>query len=103
MTNPPAERASAGDPAVLDLPLQTRMDVRLMPDTAIAETRTIEVVWSTGAAVRRRDPWSGRVYEESFTEFGGGTGLTDGDKGEDHRCEPRDTPHLPWPQPFEEM
>ena len=47
-----------------ELPLQTRMDVRLMPDTAVAETRTIEVVWSTGASVRRRDPWSGRGYEE---------------------------------------
>ena len=60
----PAEPAFPPGPATLELPLQTRMDVRLMPDTAIAETRTIEVVWSTGAAVRRRDPWSGRVYEE---------------------------------------
>lgn len=59
---PPQSIAAAGD--ACELPLQTRMDVRLMPDTAIAETRTIEVVWSTGAAVRRRDPWSGRVYEE---------------------------------------
>ena len=44
--------------------MQTRMDVRLMPESAVAETRTIEVVWSTGAAVRRRDPWTGKVYEE---------------------------------------
>jgi phage major head subunit gpT-like protein len=60
----PAEQVSQGEPASLDLPLQTRMDVRLMPDTAVAETRTIEVLWSTGASVRRRDPWSGRGYEE---------------------------------------
>ena len=59
---PPQSLPAAAD--ACELPLQTRMDVRLMPDTAIAETRTIEVVWSTGAAVRRRDPWSGRVYEE---------------------------------------
>ena len=59
---PPQSIPAAAD--ACELPLQTRMDVRLMPDTAIAETRTIEVVWSTGAAVRRRDPWSGRVYEE---------------------------------------
>ena len=59
---PPQSMPAAAD--ACELPLQTRMDVRLMPDTAIAETRTIEVLWSTGAAVRRRDPWSGRVYEE---------------------------------------
>ena len=59
---PPQTLSAAADSC--ELPLQTRMDVRLMPDTAIAETRTIEVLWSTGAAVRRRDPWSGRVYEE---------------------------------------
>ena len=35
-----------------------------MPDTAALETRTIEVVLSTGAAVRRRDPWSDKAYDE---------------------------------------
>ncbi|MEY3083210.1 MAG: hypothetical protein RJA94_3195 [Pseudomonadota bacterium] len=60
--DPPQNIAAAADSC--ELPLQTRMDVRLMPDTAMAETRTIEVVWSTGASVRRRDPWSGRSYEE---------------------------------------
>ena len=59
---PPPTVLAAAD--TCEMPLQTRMDVRLMPDTAVAETRTIEVLWSTGAAVRRRDPWSGRVYEE---------------------------------------
>ncbi len=47
----------------LELPMQTR-DVRLMPETADAEARTVEVVWSTGAAVRRRDLWTGKRYEE---------------------------------------
>ncbi len=35
-----------------------------MPETAEAEARTVEVVWSTGAAVRRRDPWTGKRYDE---------------------------------------
>ena len=52
------------DPATVDLPLQTRADVRLMPESVDAERRTVEVVWSTGAAVRRRDPWTGKRYDE---------------------------------------
>ena len=51
-------------PATVDLPLQTRADVRLMPESVDAERRTVEVVWSTGAAVRRRDPWTGKRYDE---------------------------------------
>ena len=39
---------------IIDLPLQTRADVRLQPDTIDAEARTVEVLWSTGATVRRR-------------------------------------------------
>jgi hypothetical protein len=49
---------------VIDLPLQTRGDVRLEPASVDAEARTVEVVWSTGAAVRRRDPWTGKRYDE---------------------------------------
>jgi phage major head subunit gpT-like protein len=60
--DPPA--AFAADASIVDLPMQTRIDVRLMAESAIAETRTIEVVWSTGAPVRRRDMWSGNAYEE---------------------------------------
>ena len=60
--DPPA--VFAGDASTVDLPMQTRLDVRLMAESAVAETRTIEVVWSTGAPVRRRDPWSGKAYEE---------------------------------------
>lgn len=51
-------------PEVLDLPLQHRHDVRLLPASLVAETRTIEVVWSTGAEVRRTDPWTGKPYHE---------------------------------------
>ena len=52
------------DAADLELPVQTRADVRLMPDTVDAERRTVELVWSTGAAVRRRDPCTGKRYDE---------------------------------------
>lgn len=50
--------------SMLELPMQTRTDVRLMPETAHEEKRTVELVWSTGAAVRRRDPWTGKRYDE---------------------------------------
>ena len=45
-------------PATVDLPLQTRTDVRLMPESVDAERRTVEVVWSTerrGAPARSLD------------------------------------------------
>jgi hypothetical protein len=48
----------------MDLPLQTRADVRLQPDTVNPDARTVEVVWSTQAPVRRRDPWTGKRYDE---------------------------------------
>jgi hypothetical protein len=49
---------------IIDLPLQTRADVRLQPDTIGAEARTVAVLWSTGAAVRRTDLWTGKRYDE---------------------------------------
>ena len=57
-------RLTAATPPTVDLPLQTRADVRLMPESVDAERRTVELVWSTGAAVRRRDPWTGKRYDE---------------------------------------
>jgi hypothetical protein len=51
-------------PDTLDLPLQQRHDVRLLPASLAAEARTVEVVWSTGATVRRTDPWTGKPYHE---------------------------------------
>lgn len=56
--------ALATETACIDLPLQTRADVRLQPDTIDAEARTVEVVWSTGATVRRRDLWTGKRHDE---------------------------------------
>ena len=62
----PPDPSAALDAAarLVDLPVQTRTDVRLMPESVDAERRTVEVVWSTGAAVRRRDPWTGKRYDE---------------------------------------
>ena len=61
---PPDPAESCRRAAMVELPVQTRADVRLMPDTVDAERRTVELVWSTGAAVRRRDPWTGKRYDE---------------------------------------
>jgi phage major head subunit gpT-like protein len=62
-----AKAKAIGEPTtdghILELPMQTR-SVTLMPETAEPETRTVEVVWSTGAAVRRRDLWTGKRYDE---------------------------------------
>jgi hypothetical protein len=58
---------SADDAVTLDLPLQRRHDVRLLPASLVAETRTVEVVWSTGAEVRRSDPWTGKPYIERLS------------------------------------
>lgn len=63
----PAEGAQRPVAAALEerrLGLQLRADVRLMPETVDAEARTVELVWSTGAMVRRRDTWTGKPYDE---------------------------------------
>jgi hypothetical protein len=46
------------------LGLQLRTDVRVMPETVDATARTVELVWSAGALVRRRDAWTGKPYDE---------------------------------------
>lgn len=56
--------ARNSDRQTIDLPPQTRADVRLRPESIDTQARTIEVVWSTGAPVRRRDPFTGRRYDE---------------------------------------
>src|SRR5512144_1492290 len=52
---------------IIDLPLQTRADVRLQSETIDAEARSVEVVWSTGATVRRMDLWTGKRYDEMLS------------------------------------
>jgi hypothetical protein len=46
------------------LGVQLRTDVRVMPETVDATARTVELVWSAGALVRRRDAWTGKPYDE---------------------------------------
>lgn len=55
--------ARNSDRQTIDLPLQTRGDVRLQPESIDRQARTIEVLWSSGAPVRRRDPFTGRRYD----------------------------------------
>ena len=52
---------------IIDLPLQTRADVRLQSETIDAEARSVEVVWSTGATVRRMDLWTDKRYDEALS------------------------------------
>ena len=66
----PTEAASANR----DLPLQTRL-ATTAPASAVAEARTVEVTWSTGAAVRRYDWWKDRQYEEVLSLAAGDVDL----------------------------
>lgn len=47
------------------LPSQTR-EARFMPATFDNDTRTVEVMWSSGARVRRYDWWAEEYYEEEL-------------------------------------
>ena len=47
------------------LPTQQRA-ATIAPSTFNAETRSVEVVWTTGARGRRFDFWSGQAYEEEL-------------------------------------
>ena len=49
-----------------ELPLQTRL-ATFSPATIDESARTIELVWTTGAQVRRYDYWEGRAYFEELT------------------------------------
>lgn len=51
---------------IVELVQQTRA-AQIAPATANEEQRTIEVVWSTGAAVRRADWMTGKVYVEELS------------------------------------
>ncbi len=47
----------------VSLPMQTRM-ASMLPESVDEEARTVEVVWSSGARVPRRDRMTGEAYEE---------------------------------------
>lgn len=51
------------DPA---LPMQTRL-AAVQPATLNADDRTVELVWSTGARVARRDWWTGKRFDEELS------------------------------------
>ncbi len=58
-----------------DLPMQVR-EAAFVPATLDAEKRTIELVWSTGATVRRFDWWNGRPYDEELVVSDNAVDLT---------------------------
>jgi len=66
MADPGKDPGSDRQKHQVELPMQTRQ-VRMLPETADAEARRIEVVWSTGAMVRRRDWLTGKRYDESLS------------------------------------
>ncbi|MEO5347177.1 MAG: Mu-like prophage major head subunit gpT family protein [Magnetococcus sp. YQC-9] len=49
-------------PETIDMPMQSRA-ASFVPGSANLEARTVELVWSTGAAVRRRD-WRNEPFDE---------------------------------------
>ncbi|MBF0127392.1 MAG: peptidase U37, partial [Magnetococcales bacterium] len=50
----------------IDLPLQNR-SANFVPATVDSEARTIEMIWSTGSTVRRRDWSTGQSYDETLS------------------------------------
>lgn len=61
----PQANAQSSAPQVHDLPVQTRA-ASLVPDTYNEADGTVEVVWTTGAMVRRYDWWNDRPYDEDL-------------------------------------
>jgi hypothetical protein len=55
------------DPEVIELPLRTR-GAEVMPASVNAEARTVEVIWTTGATVRRARFWDEPVDEELIVD-----------------------------------
>ncbi|MGE0715642.1 MAG: prohead protease/major capsid protein fusion protein [Alphaproteobacteria bacterium] len=53
------------DAITRDLPMQVRAGT-FTPASIDEEKRTIDLVWTTGARVRRFDWWNGRVYDEEL-------------------------------------
>lgn len=58
-----------------ELPLQTR-EAAFSPATLNDAERTVELVWTTGAQVRRYDYWEGRAYYEELVVADGAVDLS---------------------------
>lgn len=57
----PVASATAPAPRIVQLPMEWR-DAEIV--NVDADSRTMEVIWTTGAAVRRRDWWTGEEFDE---------------------------------------
>jgi HK97 family phage prohead protease len=56
----------SGAPVSRDLPAQSRA-ASFLPASFDAEKRTVDLVWSTGAAVQRYNFWTGKRYSEELS------------------------------------
>lgn len=53
---------------VVQLPRQSRRDfARAVPETIDPDKRTVEIVWTTGATVRRRGLWNDESFDEELS------------------------------------
>jgi hypothetical protein len=59
-----APAAPAADESLM-LPVETR-EALVRAESVDDEARTVDIVWTTGAAVRRMDWWSGKRYDEEL-------------------------------------
>ena len=59
----------------VDLPMQVR-SANFIPGTVNGDDSTVEMVWSTGATVRRRDWMTGDPYDEALSMDSGGVDLS---------------------------
>ncbi|MEO5333980.1 MAG: DUF3387 domain-containing protein [Magnetococcus sp. YQC-5] len=53
-------------PKMVEMPMQIR-SANFVSGTANAEARTVDMIWSTGATVRRRDWVTGQSYDETLS------------------------------------
>ncbi|UKJ74502.1 prohead protease/major capsid protein fusion protein [Azospirillum brasilense] len=88
MTTPTEQAAPAGavDPSTRVAPPGEQRSMDLAPKTFNAEQRTVDVVASSGASVRRRDYWTGEEFDELLVVSAEAVDLT--------RCEAGSVPVL---------
>lgn len=80
-----SKRQGAAEEQRVEIPMQTR-EAPIAPGSINVEQRTVELVWTSGAKVRRYDWWEGRTYDEELvvspeacdlTRLNGGAPLLD--------------------------
>lgn len=75
VAQPAAERLAPPPALTRLMPPQVR-EAALVPTTFNAEARTVEVVWTTGARVRRYDWWADEWYDEELVVDAGAVDMS---------------------------